>query len=74
MKSSAKDQAAPGDGAEDDSLRVLRHDINNQLSNIVLALDALRSEIPHASEDCIFYLDLISISSAKINTLLKEME
>jgi hypothetical protein len=69
MEPSANDKAAP----EKDSLRALKHDINNQLSNIFLALDALRGEIPNATEDCVFYLDLISMSSAKINTLLKEV-
>jgi len=74
MNPSANDKAKPEKGAENDSLRALKHDINNQLSNIFLALAQLRSEIPDATEDCIFYLDLISTSSAKINTLLKEAE
>jgi hypothetical protein len=74
MKSSVKDKATPKKGAEKDSLRVLRHDINNQLSNILLALEQLRYEIPDATEDCTFYLDSISISSTKINNLLKETE
>ena len=74
MKSSAKEKAKPAKGADKDSLRVLRHDINNQLSNILLALEQLRYEIPDATEDCIFYLDSISISSAKINNLLRDSE
>ena len=56
----------------DETLRVLRHDINNQLSNILLALEQLRYEIPDPSEDCIFYLNSISVSSAKINSLLNK--
>jgi nitrogen-specific signal transduction histidine kinase len=56
------------------TLRVLRHDIKNQLSNIHLALEQLRYELPEATEDCIFYMDLISKSSVKINALLKETE
>ena len=54
------------------TLRVLRHDIKNQLSNIHLELEQLRFELPDASEDCIFYMDLISKSSTKIDTLLKD--
>ena len=56
------------------TLRVLRHDIKNQLSNIHLALEQLRYELPEVTEDCIFYMDLISKSSLKINALLKETE
>jgi hypothetical protein len=56
----------------DETLRVLRHDINNQLSNILLALEQLRYEITDPSEDCIFYLNSISVSSAKINSLLNK--
>ena len=74
MKSSANDKAAIKKGADKDYLRVLRHDINNQLSNILFALEELRYELPDASDDCIFYLDSISTSSAKINSLLKESE
>jgi len=76
MKSSAKDKGKtqPAAKSGEDPLRKLKHDINNQLSNILLALEQLRYEIPNASEDCIFYLDSISISSAKINSLLKETD
>lgn len=56
------------------TLRVLRHDIKNQLSNIHLALEQLRYELPEVTEDCVFYMDLISKSSIKINALLKETE
>jgi hypothetical protein len=71
MKRPAKDNTAPAPDADNETLRTLRHDINNQLSNIFLALEQLRYEIPDASEDCIFYLDSISRSAAKINALLK---
>jgi hypothetical protein len=74
MKGSAKNKKAGSNKTEDDLLRVLKHDINNQLSNILLALEQLRYEIPDASEDCIFYLDSISMSTAKINTLLSATE
>ena len=72
MKGAAKNKITGLNKTEDEHLRVLKHDINNQLSNILLALEQLRYEIPDASEDCIFYLDSISISTAKINTLLTQ--
>jgi nitrogen-specific signal transduction histidine kinase len=74
MKTSVKEKAINKQGTNADSLRMLKHDINNQLSNISLALEQLRYEIPDASEDCTFYLDSILMSSVKINTLLKESE
>jgi hypothetical protein len=74
MKKTAKDKTAPAPKAENESLRTLKHDINNQLSNILLALEQLRYEITDATEDCAFYLDSISMSAAKINTLLKDTD
>jgi hypothetical protein len=71
MKKPAKDKAAPPPKPEDETLRVLRHDINNQLSNILLALEQLRYEISDVSEDCQFYLDSISMSSYKISSILE---
>ncbi|PTQ93155.1 hypothetical protein C8P68_10927 [Mucilaginibacter yixingensis] len=57
---------------QDEALRTLKHDIRNQLSNINLALEQMRYELPVESGDCPFYLDLIKSSCAKINELLKE--
>jgi hypothetical protein len=75
MKSPAKDKTtSKKKGGNKDHLRDLRHDINNQLSNILLAVEQLRYEIPDASEDCTFYLDSISMSSAKISSLMEESE
>jgi hypothetical protein len=76
MKGSAKDKGKKKvlPEPETDPLRALKHDINNQLSNILLAVEQLRYEIPDASEDCTFYLDSISISSAKINSLLRDSD
>jgi hypothetical protein len=58
----------------DDAWRALKHDINNQLSNILLALEQLRYEIPEATEDCAFYIESIPLSTKKINSLLKETD
>jgi hypothetical protein len=73
MKISENDEVLPKREAEE-SLRDLKHDINNQLSNILLSLEQLRYEITDPSEDCIFYLDSISISAGRISTLLKATE
>jgi hypothetical protein len=76
MKGPAKNKAQTKtpDNSTEDPLRALKHDINNQLSNILLALEQLRYEIPDASEDCTFYFESISLSAKKIVSLLKETE
>jgi hypothetical protein len=56
-----------------ETLGVLRHDIKNQLSNIYLAIEQLRYEIPDISEDCTFYLDSIIKSSETINKRITEL-
>ncbi|WP_184545983.1 hypothetical protein [Mucilaginibacter sp. FT3.2] len=57
---------------EDEQLRKLKHDIKNQLSNIHLALEQLKYELPEMNEDCLFYIDTIETSSTKINNLLND--
>jgi len=74
MEGFADDNDISGNYVDKATLRSLRHDINNQLSNVLLAIEQLRYEIADASEDCNFYLDSISISAAKINALLKAAE
>jgi len=64
---------APDDEAANE-LRLLKHDIRNQLSNIHLALEQLKYEIPEASVDCIFYIDTIAGSCSKIAGLLKNTD
>jgi len=66
-----EDQQARGG---EDNLRKLKHDIKNQLSNIHLALEQLKYEIPDLSEDCLFYLDTILTSSTQINNLLNNTD
>lgn len=62
-------QSAP----DAEGFKTLKHDINNQLSNINLALEQLRYELPpDAPEDCAFYLDMVKASCAKIVALLKD--
>ena len=58
---------------EPDRLKEIRHDIRNQLSNIQLAAEQLRYEVPKdASEDYALYINLIAESCSKINDFLKE--
>lgn len=57
-----------------EALRMLRHDIKNQLSNIHLALVTLKYEITEPTEDITYCLDTIHSSATKINELLKEPE
>lgn len=61
------------DMGESESLRTLKHDIKNQLSNIVLALSQLEYELPDPDTDKKFYLDTINDSCKKINKLLNEI-
>ena len=54
-------------------MRNLRHDIRNQLSNINLALEQLKYEIPDdVGSDSAFYIDTIAMSCTRINELLNE--
>lgn len=62
-----------GKGIGPEVLRTLRHDIKNQLSNIHLAVEQLRYEIPDISEDCTFYLDSIIKSSEVINKRVTDL-
>jgi len=74
MKAPAEDNDVKKNVTETKNLRTLRHDIYNQLSNIYLAVEQLRHELPDDAGDCSFYLDSIFTSAAKINSLLKETE
>lgn len=58
---------------ESESLNTLKHDIKNQLSNIILAISQLEYELPGKNADQQFYLDTINDSCKKINTLLSEI-
>jgi nitrogen-specific signal transduction histidine kinase len=64
-----------GDTPDKDKVRRLRHDIRNQLSNINLAIEQLKYEIPDdAGSDSEFYINTIAMSCEKINVLLTEMD
>ena len=72
MDVAANDNLPLGQESYNTRLRDLRHDVNNQLSNILISLEQLRYEMPHASEDCLFYIDTIAMATAKIGSLLKK--
>ncbi|MDB4918681.1 hypothetical protein [Mucilaginibacter sp.] len=74
MKVSAKVDKAQPAGINNQTMRALKHDVKNQLSNILLAIEQLRYEIPEPTADCMFYLDSISLSSARIDALLKDVD
>lgn len=52
------------------TLRKLKHDIRNQLSNIIMSVEQLRYELTDVSEDCAFYMNTVSDSCSRINSLL----
>jgi len=66
MEKPLKNKAVTGELSE------LRHDIRNQLSNIQMAIEELKHEMPENSPDVVFYIDTILTSCARINALLKE--
>jgi hypothetical protein len=59
--------------SNDETFRLLAHDIKNQLSNITLVVSQLRCDIPSASPECEDYLDMIILSARKIDELLNQV-
>jgi nitrogen fixation/metabolism regulation signal transduction histidine kinase len=59
---------------DDAQLRLIKHDIKNQLSNIHLALDTLKHEVENPSEDFVFCVDTILQSATRIDQLLKPLD
>ncbi|MBE9583897.1 hypothetical protein IM792_05510 [Mucilaginibacter sp. JRF] len=55
-------------------MHLLRHDVNNQLSNINLCLEQLKHEVVDQTEDYRFYLEAIAISCKKIQEILATKE
>lgn len=52
------------------NLSNVRHDINNQLSNIYMCVEALKAEIPQTDE-VKFYIKAMDDSCRKIEEILK---
>lgn len=59
---------------DNEAMRILRHDIKNQLSNITLLVAELRYEINAPSDDCLSYLDMIQKSVSTIDSILKSTQ
>lgn len=57
-----------------DSLRLWKHNCRNQLSNINLAVEQIKSEKEEADDIRLLCLDIINQSCRKIETLLEELE
>ena len=55
------------------TLRLIKHDVKNQLSNIHLALDTIKHEVVNPTDDVKFCIETIAASAAKIDALIKEM-
>ncbi|MEO8885479.1 MAG: hypothetical protein ABI367_05410 [Mucilaginibacter sp.] len=60
--------------ADNEAMRILRHDIKNQLSNISLLVAELKYEITNPTPDCVTYLDMIDRSVSAIDTMLKNTQ
>jgi len=55
------------------ALRLVKHDIKNQLSNIHLALDTIKHEVINPTDDVKFCVETIAASAAKIDELIKKI-
>ena len=56
-----------------EQLRQLKHDVKNQLSNMVLCLEQLRYEIKDPEPDWTYYMNAISKGCSTINNILTEL-
>ncbi|TSD64554.1 hypothetical protein FFF34_011620 [Inquilinus sp. KBS0705] len=53
---------------------MLKHDIKNQLSNIQLALEGLRYELPNTQGDHTLYIESLEKAAANIDALLNYID
>ena len=53
--------------------RTVAHEVRNPLTNINLALDQLRDEIPTDNDSALLYFDMIERNAARIEELMGEM-
>jgi len=54
-------------------ISTLQHDIRNQLSNIILAIEGLKHEVAELEGDYDLYLDSLAQSARKIDQLLNSI-
>ena len=57
-----------------EAIKVLKHDIKNQLSNIQLALDGLKYETADREAELKLYIDSIAKSAVRIDQLLNSFK
>jgi signal transduction histidine kinase len=57
---------------EENGITALKHDIRNELSGIIMALDQLRYEMPATNADTAFYMDTIAQNCKNIDLLIKD--
>jgi hypothetical protein len=57
-----------------DDIVILKHDIKNQLSNILLAVEGLKFELEDKQDDVSLYIDSLSQSVKKIDLLLNRIK
>ena len=57
-----------------EAMRILRHDIKNQLSNISLIIGELKFELKAAPADCLMYLDMLEKSVGSIDEMLENTQ
>jgi len=53
-----------------DTFETIKHDIKNQLSNITLVIAQLKYELKDAPADQLDYLEMIALSTSKIDAIL----
>lgn len=61
-------------GIDAESFHILKHDIKNQLSNILLLLNQLKYEMRNDDPELLQYVDMIASSTKRIDILLKSTD
>lgn len=59
--------------SDSEKLRSVKHDVKNQLSNMILCMEQLRYEITDPEPDWKYYMDAISDGCSRINKLINEL-
>jgi hypothetical protein len=61
-------------GIDATTFHTIKHDIKNQLSNINLVTAQLKYEMKDAPSDQLEYLDMIALSTSKIDAILNSIK
>jgi hypothetical protein len=65
---------SPDKGINGETFYTLKHDIKNQLSNIILILEQLKYEMRDDNADLLQYIEMIASSTTIIDVLLKSTD